>query len=67
MKAKMKAPVKSSKKSLDPSALLQTERDLKDAILTVSIFANLFILCLWVALQTTAQYDTALIDFFLPR
>jgi hypothetical protein len=67
MKAKMKVPAKSSKNSVDPSAIVQTERDLKDAILTVSIFANLFILCLWVALQTTTQYDTALIDFFLQR
>lgn len=51
----------------DPSAVLQTERDFKDAVLTVSVFVNLFILCVWVALQTTSQYDTALAQFFLDR
>lgn len=59
---------KFSKSKVDePSAIAQTERDFKDAILTVSIFANLFILCIWVALQTTSQYDTALASFFLTR
>jgi hypothetical protein len=51
----------------DPSAILQTERDLKDAIMTVSVFVNLFVLCLWVALQTTAQYDAELAQFFINR
>lgn len=51
----------------DPSAVVQTERDMKDALLTVSIFTNLFILCLWVALQSTTQYDAALTTFFLNR
>ncbi|MES2876278.1 MAG: hypothetical protein V4678_02285 [Patescibacteria group bacterium] len=51
----------------DPSAIVQTERDLKDALLTVSVFVNLFILCLWVALQTTSQYDVALVNFFVTR
>ena len=51
----------------DPSALMQTERDFKDALLTVSVFANLFVLCVWVALQATSQYDIALAGFFLDR
>lgn len=51
----------------DPSALMQTERDFKDALLTVSIFANLFVLCVWVALQATTRYDEALLGFFLDR
>jgi hypothetical protein len=59
--------VKKNSFAVDPSALVQTERDFKDALLTVSIFANLFILCLWVALQTTAQYDSALVNFFFSR
>lgn len=61
--------VKSNKKALvaDPSALMQTERDFKDALLTVSVFANLFVLCVWVALQATTQYDLALAGFFLNR
>jgi hypothetical protein len=70
MKANIKkTPVKSASKSLsqEPSAIVQTERDFKDALLTVSVFANLFLLCLWVALQATTQYDTALASFFLHR
>jgi len=68
MKAKiLTAPTKFKRSKLDPSALLQTERDFKDAVLTVSIFVNLFILCVWVALQTTSQYDTVLANFFINR
>lgn len=70
MKAKIqKLSVKRQKGQTmaDPSAVLQTERDFKDALLTVSIFANLFILCIWVALQATTKYDTALADYFLNR
>lgn len=55
------------KQPVDPSAIAQTERDFKDALMMVSIFANLFILCLWIAVQTTAQYDAALIDFLIKR
>jgi hypothetical protein len=61
---------RSSKKKVfiaEPSASIQTERDFKDALLTVSIFANLFMLCLWVALQATTQYDAALVNFFIHR
>lgn len=57
----------SRKQVADPSAIAQTERDFKDAIMTVSVFVNLFILCVWVALQTTAQYDAVLANFFLDR
>ncbi len=69
MKTKIKRiSSKFSKKAVDePSALARTERDFKDALLTVSIFTNMFMLCLWVALQATSQYDTALVDFFLSR
>lgn len=66
-KAKRTPSTVLNSESADPSALLQTERDLKDAILTVSVFVNLFALCLWVALQTTSQYDSALADFFINR
>jgi hypothetical protein len=65
MKANVKkTPVKTQD---EPSAIVQTERDFKDALLTVSIFANLFLLCIWVALQATTQYDSALASFFLNR
>lgn len=63
-----RVPSKFSKSRVDePSALAQTERDLKDAVLTVSVFVNMFILCLWVAVQMTSQYDTALVNFFVSR
>lgn len=51
----------------DPSAIAQTERDFKDAIMTVSVFVNLFVLCVWVALQATAQYDAQLAAYFINR
>ena len=49
------------------SAIVQTERDFKDAVLTVSVFANLFLLSVWVALQVTSSYDDALATFFMLR
>lgn len=49
------------------SAVAQTERDFKDALLMVSVFVNLFILSLWVALKVTSEYDEALIAFFIQR
>lgn len=52
---------------MGPTAMLATERDFKDALLMVSITANLFILCLWVALQVTTAYDAALTSFFFDR
>lgn len=63
------ASIKVAKKvaQIDMSAYVQTERDFKDALLMVSIFANLFILCIWVALQTTSTYDQELIQFFINR
>jgi hypothetical protein len=48
-------------------AILQSERDLRDAVLFVSITANLFILCLWIAVRITAQYDSALTHFLFGR
>ena len=60
-----KLPKKSAKPNM--SAIVQTERDFKDAVLTVSIFANLFLLSVWVALQVTSEYDDALAAFFMLR
>lgn len=66
---KIAAQIKSRplKKAAKPnlSAIAQTERDFKDAVLTVSIFANLFLLSVWVALQVTSSYDKALAKFFM--
>lgn len=69
MKTMKKSPIikRFKKQVAGPSAEAQTERDFKDAILMVSVFVNLFMLCLWVALQTTSQYDSALVDFFINR
>ncbi len=52
---------------MNPVAMLATERDFKDALLMVSITVNLFVLCLWVAVQVTTVYDTALTNFFFGR
>lgn len=68
MKTKVKTVSKKfSRQAVDPSAITQTERDFKDAVMTVSIFVNLFMLCVWVALQSTSQYDAVLANFFLTR
>lgn len=57
-----------SKSELDTNeVVLQTERDFKTALLVVSLTSNLFIVSMWVALQVTSRYDTALAGFFLDR
>ena len=69
MKTKIKTASQrfTRRQSADPSAIAQTERDFKDAVMTVSVFVNLFLLCVWVALQSTSQYDSVLANFFLNR
>ncbi len=52
---------------MSPIAMLQTERDFRDALLMVSIAINLFGLSLWIAMQATTTYDTALMQFFFAR
>ena len=52
---------------MNPVAMLQTERDFRDALLMVSIAVNLFGLSLWIAMQATTTYDTALMQFFFAR
>lgn len=42
-------------------------QDLKDAVLIVSLLANLFVFALWMVLLLTNQYDMALTDLFLNR
>jgi|GEM_PF-2247980 len=66
-KAPPVAPKRFKKDAVDPSAIAQTERDFKDAILTVSVFVNLFMLCVWVVLQSSTQYDRVIANFFLDR
>jgi len=66
MKTKQKN-IKKNRNSLHHEAVFETERDLKDALLIVSITANLFVVCLWVALQVTSRYDSSLTSFFIHR
>lgn len=66
MKIKQKR-IKKIDEAVNQEALLQSERDFKDALLIVSITANLFVVCLWVALQVTSRYDTSLTSFFIHR
>jgi hypothetical protein len=42
-------------------------QDLKNAVLIVSVVANLFILSAWIALQVTSQYDVQLSNFLFTR
>lgn len=41
--------------------------DLKSSILVVSLFANLVIFTVWVAVQVTSRYDAALASFLINR
>lgn len=64
----MKTKQKATKKILaEQEIVLQTERDVRDALLIVSVAANLFVVCLWVALQVTSHYDASLSSFFIHR
>jgi hypothetical protein len=49
------------------SAHQQVGQDLKNAVLIVSIVANLFILTTWIALQLTTVYDAELAGVLLGR
>lgn len=46
---------------------LGTTIDLMAAVLIVSLLINLFVVCIWVTLSVTTQYDDALAKFFLGR
>jgi len=68
MKANTNTTKKSAKQlAMEQAAVLQTERDFKDALLMVSVTVNLFVFCLWVALQVTTRYDSALTLLFFNR
>jgi len=42
-------------------------QDLRNAVLIVSVIANLFILTGWIALQVTTQYDTQIANLLFNR
>lgn len=48
-------------------SVFETSKDLKNAVLVVSLLGNLFVLCLWIVLNTTSYYDSALYSFFINR
>jgi len=58
---------KQSSKQRNQVAVFTTGADARTALLVVSITINLFIFCLWVALQVTGRYDQALYNFFIHR
>lgn len=45
----------------------QITQDLKNAVLIVSVVANLFIFTAWVALQVTTQFDSQIATFLFNR
>lgn len=65
MKKTTKSHSKTRKKAIP--AVLDTSKDLRSAVLILSLLGNLFVLILWIALNLTTQYDEALINFFLTR
>jgi hypothetical protein len=56
-----------SRKITSRAVVFTTGADVKTALLIVSVTINLFVLCLWVALQVTSYYDQALVNFFIHR
>lgn len=70
-----KAPAKRATKTVTeavavrPPIVTQSNmtQDLKDAVLIVSLLANLFVFAMWMVLLLTNQYDVALSSLFLNR
>lgn len=60
-------------KTIEPIDKAQTvafsnvSHDLRNAILIVSVVANLFIFTAWLMLQVTTQYDTQIANFLFNR
>ena len=68
----MKKATTRTKKSLKTVKAMKpvvftTGTDAKTALLIVSLTINIFMVCLWVALQVTSRYDQALVEFFIHR
>jgi|GEM_PF-3009084 len=64
---KRSAQVKKSKFSQVASFSSTTPNDFIVATLIISLLVNLFMVCLWIALQYTTQYDSYLSNFFFGR
>ncbi|GEM_PF-3248097 len=61
------ATVSTRKVNPKKPALFSTWADTKNSLLIVSLLANLFVLCLWITLNITSHYDSALYSFFITR
>lgn len=63
-----KTSIRSKKVSSEKKLGIQnTKLDLITAALIISLLINLFVVCLWISLQITSQYDSELIRFFIHR
>lgn len=66
-------PAKKTKARTKPTRASQqlpvftTGTDAMRAVLIVSLLLNAFIFCLWLALQFTSKYDSALAELFFNR
>jgi len=70
MKQKTNTTKNETAEAIDEVQVMPTSsmsNDLKNAVLIVSIVANLFIFSTWIALQVTSQYDTQLANFLFNR
>jgi len=47
--------------------VFETSKDLKNAVLIISLLGNFFVLSLWIVLNTTSYYDSVLFNFFINR
>ena len=45
----------------------QMTQDLKTAVLVVSVFANMFVFTVWIALQVTTKFDAQIAGFLFNR
>ena len=64
--------VKQNKNEIETEELLTQEgavstvsQDLRNSLLIVSIVANVMVFALWLTLQVTSQYNSALTSFFI--
>ena len=63
-----KTPATKTKRSVKPPlSVFETSKDLRSAVLIISLLGNFFVLSLWIVLNTTSHYDSALFNFFINR
>lgn len=70
MKEKTKTASKSKAKTLTVKPELitgQLNRDVRDAVLVVSVIVNAYVFVGWLVLQVTTQFDASLITYLQNR